>query len=98
MRPSHGGVQFFDYVEERQGFDHDNASAAAWNSGSTAAATTDTSTVANGASGKAAGGRPAKLGESTGPATKAGPTTVTISAPTAPGNGIAAWGIMVPKS
>src|SRR5512138_3341103 len=98
MRPSHGGVQFFDFVEERRGFDDDTASAAARSSGSIAVATAGTSTAASCASGKAADGRPARRDESIGPATKGVQITVTSSAPTELANVSAAWGIMVPKS
>jgi hypothetical protein len=98
MQPGRDGVQFFDFVEEHRGFDHDTASAVAESSGSTAVATAGTSTAASGASGRGVGGRPARREESTGPATKGVPITGTNSAPTEPAGATVAWGIMVPKT
>ncbi len=98
MRPSGGGVQFFDFVEEHRGFDHDTARAAIASFGSTVVATAGTCTAVRFAGGRGVGGRPVRHGESTGPATKGVPITVTSSVPTEPANASAAWGIMVPKS
>ena len=98
MRPSSGGVQFFDFVEEHRASVHETASTVAKNFGYTAAATTGTPTAARRASGRGDGGRPAKHAVGTVPATRDEPITVTSSAPTALASGIAAWGIMVPKS
>ena len=98
MRPDGDGVQFFDLVEDNWISDYDSASTVVASSGYTAGAITDTSTAARYAATWAGCGQPARHVESTAPATRDAPITVTTSAPTASASETAAWGIMVPKS
>ena len=98
MRPGSDGVQFFDLVEDNWISDYDSASTVAASSGYTAGAITATSTAARHVATWAGRGQPARHVESTAPATRDAPTTVTTSAPTASASETAAWGIMVPKS
>ena len=98
MRPDGDGVQFFDLVEDNWISDYDSASTVAASSGYTAGAITATSTAARHAATWAGRGQPARHVESTAPATRDAPTTVTTNAPTASASETAAWGIMVPKS
>ena len=98
MRPDGEGVQFFDLVEDNWISDYDSASTVAASSGYTAGAIMATSTAARHAATWAGGGQPARRAESTGPATRDAPITVTTSAPTVPASETVAWGIMVPKS
>ena len=98
MRQGGDGVQFFGLAEAHWKSDYDIAGTAAASSGYTAGATTATSTAARRAATVAGCGQPARHVESTAPATRDAPITVTTSAPTAPASETAAWGIMVPKS
>jgi hypothetical protein len=98
MRPVGDGVQFFDLVEDNWSSDRVRASSAAPNSGSTGVAIAATCTAVRYAASWAGRRRPAGRARSTGPATRGGPITGTTSAPLGLGSGMAAWGIMVPKS
>ncbi len=83
MRLVGDGVQFFDLVEDNWISDYDSASTVVASSGYTAGAITATSTAARYAATWAGCGQPARHVESTAPATRDAPITVTTSAPTA---------------